>query len=1133
MATVLDDFITQFSFETDDAGLKRAQQGIKNVQDKINKAAKGFFIAGGALTGALLGVGKTVFDFDTQVNALQAATNASAEDMKKMRDQAIELGRSTQFSASQAAEAQKLLGQAGLSTTQILETMPNVLSLAAAGGLEMGEAAAIMTSQLAAFNLDASQAGRVADVLAAAAASAKTDVSQMGVAFRQVAPLASELGLSIEETSAMLAQLQNKGLKAEMAGTGVRNVMLRLLKPTSESTEAIENLGISYDMIADMVAQGKVAEAMELLGDKGMDVATATTVFGAEAANAAVILAGSTQEVNKLTEAYKNAAGASDRMAKQQMQGMVGAVLRLKSAFEGMLIALGDAGVTAALISMADFLSGLIARFQALSPGVKAFIASVITMGPILIGIGLALKGVAIALGGLSILVPVLGAAFGSLTLLMGPLGIILAIVAGAAYLLYRNWGKLSAGMKDIKATVDTFWDESVWPKIAASWEWLKGSLTSIETIVDTFWDESVWPKIAAAWEWLKGSLTSIGATVETFWDKSVWPKIGGIWENLKDSVLPIDTRVDTEWDPFLWQNIAVDWEETQGTLSQQIWARIGTFWDESIWPKIAAVWEWLKNSLVEIWTSIQTAWSETLWPTIAAAWEWLSEAIPAIWATVSTLWGEDLWPTISAAWKWLKNTLSQIWASVGTIWNKRLWPAIGKAWNFLREKVKEIAATIATLWDRSLWSTIREVWDALKATIKNIVAKVKTIWNKGLWPSIKAAWTSLKELYQNISAKVKTVWDENLWPSIKAAWTSLKELYQNISATIATLWDKALWPTIEAAWNSLKEFYQDISAEIKTVWDKTKWENIASTWDSLKQKLSEGFKESSEKVMQFWTPFVEQFSKIDLNRVTNAFKGLWELLQNLGFAIRDLFKSDETESGMGKFMKWLREVTGFMAGGAIWLVIEFFSRLAGKITTVANGITFLLNKFGEFRKINMEEKFHEIARWFENLTKPIALFVDMIAKFFNKLNELGSLKLSDIVLGEGLSKKLGEFKTDSKEFVGNIAEKLGVGSLFGNDEETAEPSLGKKVTEITAQVGAAAGQVPMFTTAPMVPNPIIGPSGASTNVSNRSFKIDNSTEINMNVNGGDPAEIREQVRDVIFQQNKALVENNDSILRG
>ena len=164
MATVLDKLVTILGYEVDDKGLTDAQKRVDKFKKDMDNVAANIGIAGAALTAGLFVVGKSVLEFERQMNALGAATNATDEDMAKLRKQAKALGVQTAFSASQAAQAQTELGKAGLSTTEILGTMNGVLALAAAGQLGMAEAASITTSTLAAFKLETSDSARISEI---------------------------------------------------------------------------------------------------------------------------------------------------------------------------------------------------------------------------------------------------------------------------------------------------------------------------------------------------------------------------------------------------------------------------------------------------------------------------------------------------------------------------------------------------------------------------------------------------------------------------------------------------------------------------------------------------------------------------------------------------------------------------------------------------------------------------------------------------------------------------------------------------------------------------------------------------------------------------------------------------------
>ena len=415
MATVtLDQLVVDLIFKGSTKDLNKFEQGVKNLNKRIDGLARNFTLAGGALSAALFAVGGTILNFEKAMNNLQAVLNPTAEDMALLRDQAKEMGRTTAFSASQAAAAQTELAQAGFKVKEILTAMPHVLRLAAAGQLDMGEAATLVVNQLNAYGLGASEAQRVTDVLAKTASSASTKVKELGPAFRQVAPLTNELNISIEQTGAMLAQLRDRGQTAEQAGTGLRAVFARLLNPVGETQEGIEELGLSVDSIATLARQGKIDQIFRQFNESGITAGTSMKIFGQEAGIAGTILAGTTAETAALTMELKTAEGTAGRMERTQMQGLPGAIAEFKSALEGLQIELGESGLTGWIERAANALKGFIAWLSKADGWVKTTIAAVLASGPVLLGLAVVLKLVTFALSGL---VPLLKLARGAASL--------------------------------------------------------------------------------------------------------------------------------------------------------------------------------------------------------------------------------------------------------------------------------------------------------------------------------------------------------------------------------------------------------------------------------------------------------------------------------------------------------------------------------------------------------------------------------------------------------------------------------------------------------------------------------------------------------------------------------------------
>ncbi|MEK4199103.1 phage tail tape measure protein [Cytobacillus sp. FSL K6-0265] len=304
-----------------------------------------------SVTLPILGVGgaalKAGMDFEAGMSKVEALTQASKSDMKLLEDQAKELGATTKFSATQAAEGMAFLGMAGWKTNEILAGMPGLLSLAAAENMELGRAADITSNIMSAFSIEASKAGHVADVLAMAATNSNTNVEQLGQAMTYVAPVANTLGWNIEETAAAIMAMSDAGIQGEKAGAAFATSLQRLANPTAEMSRVMDDLNIKF-----FDAEGTIKPMPTLIGElekatNGMTseqkAAALSTLFGAEAyKNWAVVLEAGSKTLGSNTKMLEESEGAANKMAETMNDNTKGAIVEFKSALEGVGIALSE-----------------------------------------------------------------------------------------------------------------------------------------------------------------------------------------------------------------------------------------------------------------------------------------------------------------------------------------------------------------------------------------------------------------------------------------------------------------------------------------------------------------------------------------------------------------------------------------------------------------------------------------------------------------------------------------------------------------------------------------------------------------------------------------------------------------------
>lgn len=352
--------------------LNRTNANIKRNTKDIGSQAVGIAALALSFKAAL----SPAIKFEQSMKDLEAvafgsadATIPVAKNMKLLSDQAKQLGASTAFSATQAAEGQIFLAKAGFKTNQILKTMPSLLSLASASGTDLGRTSDILSDLLGAFGMKAEQSGRLADVMAAATSSANVDMETLFETLKVAAPIGIAAGQSMEGITTATALLGNVGIKGSMAGTALKNSFLNLASPAAEGAKVLKELGIATSdssgnmlpMETIMLNLGKSAK--KLSGTKRIKAFDA--VFGKIAMAGAVNLekAVTSGDFDKMLKNLQNSEGVAEKMAKIRMDSTEGSIVQLMSAVEGLAIAFGTI-LTPMIRRMAEVLTSLTTPFS-------------------------------------------------------------------------------------------------------------------------------------------------------------------------------------------------------------------------------------------------------------------------------------------------------------------------------------------------------------------------------------------------------------------------------------------------------------------------------------------------------------------------------------------------------------------------------------------------------------------------------------------------------------------------------------------------------------------------------------------------------------------------------------------------
>ena len=369
------------------AGGKKVEGSLDRVKKAGREVGKVLQQAFGILAvGAGVGFGvKILAEFSQEMSTVKAITGATGTEFEDLRNKAKELGATTRFSASQAAQGMKFLARAGFDARESVEAVGGTLKLAQAGALDLGTAADIASNVLTGFRLETSETERVVDVLAKTANSANTDVRQLGDGMKLVAPVAAGLKISLEETAAAIGTLSDAGLQGTLAGTGLRRVLSELEAPSTATADRLREMGIQLEEVRP--SSVGLTGALQRLKEAGVDTGLALELFGDRGGPASEVLKEMIPRVSQLTAALNNATGTADQISEVMDQNLNGALLAVKSAFEAVILAFGEMGsesaLTQFLLNLAKTLRWVAENMDTLATATKVLgVSLAITFAP-------------------------------------------------------------------------------------------------------------------------------------------------------------------------------------------------------------------------------------------------------------------------------------------------------------------------------------------------------------------------------------------------------------------------------------------------------------------------------------------------------------------------------------------------------------------------------------------------------------------------------------------------------------------------------------------------------------------------------------------------------------------------------
>lgn len=365
--------------------------GMENTGRKSALITSGLTAAGLAVTAFGVASVKMAADFDEQMSTVQANSGATAAQLSQLREAALQAGASTVYTAAESAGAINDLAKAGMSVSDILSGgLTASLNLAAAGQMDVGNAAEYMSQALTMFHLSGKDATSTADALAAGADKAVGDVSDFGEALNNCGVMANSFGMNLQETVGVLGLFAQNGIVGAEAGTQLNSMLMKLANPASDAKSTMEELGIStHDASGKFVGManlaGQLHDKLGKLTDQQRQQAEAT-IFGSYAIKGAgIIMDAGKKGVEDWTKAVSDS-GFAAQQASNKTNNLKGDLKMLESAIQSAMTKIGE-GAQGPLRKLTQGLTDLITGFGDLPAGVQQAIVVMSALSGIMLGV--------------------------------------------------------------------------------------------------------------------------------------------------------------------------------------------------------------------------------------------------------------------------------------------------------------------------------------------------------------------------------------------------------------------------------------------------------------------------------------------------------------------------------------------------------------------------------------------------------------------------------------------------------------------------------------------------------------------------------------------------------------------------
>lgn len=387
---------------------QRSAAAVQRLEQRLTAA--GAALAGVGIAAAGLGAGlaaptalavKTASTFEAAMNRVRAVANATDQQFQELTETARTWGANSEFTNVRVAEGLQQLAMAGLSAKDAIQAIGPALQLAVVDkNLSLEQSADIMTNIMTPLQLGADQLKKVANTMAVVATSAPTTVAEIGEAMKYAAPAIASVGMRLEDASATIGVFAQNGVRASMAGTALRGLIASLSSPTKKMQEVFARLNV--EIAKNEQGNVDVIETLRSLQEAGFTAADAFQAFERRSATAALALSSNIGLFDELRDKIDTDRDALDRMYQTMSAGLEKAVVRLRSALEGLLDSMG-APLLGALTKLVNGITWVVSNMQAFAQRFPTLSAGITIIVGVIGLVVAALGALAIAIGAASL----------------------------------------------------------------------------------------------------------------------------------------------------------------------------------------------------------------------------------------------------------------------------------------------------------------------------------------------------------------------------------------------------------------------------------------------------------------------------------------------------------------------------------------------------------------------------------------------------------------------------------------------------------------------------------------------------------------------------------------------------------